>query len=180
MGFMDYFRAKPGHAPDPPLRLGFEEREWDSESESSGEELDGYGYGLRDEDDRAIAWDDQLLAANGIEVMKVAGTSHRLADIQSPAFAPGSPLLLKPDPKNRFDKNAIGVWDARGRIKAGFVPKERAAEIGRRLRSERLEALLLWEWRDSRGERCGLRMLVAPPEVLVERPRALTSPPTRA
>jgi hypothetical protein len=177
---MDYFRARSGPPSDPPLRLGFEERAWDTESESSGEELDGYGYGLRDEDDRALTWDDPHLTANGVEVLKVAGTSHRVRDVQAAAFAPGSPLLLKPDPKNRFDENAIGVWDARGRIQAGFVPKERAAEIGRRLRSERLEAICLWEWRDSRGERCGLRMLIAPPEMLRERPRVLTSPPTRA
>lgn len=171
MGFMDYFRGQPGHAPDPPLRLGFEEREWDNES--SGEELDGYGYGLRDEDDRAIAWNDPLLAANGIEVLKVAGTSHRLADIQDDAFAPGSPLRLRPDPRNKFDKNAIEVLDASRRIQAGFVPKDRAAELGRRLKQEKLEAISLWEWRDESGHRCGLRMLVAPPSALAERPRPL-------
>jgi hypothetical protein len=92
VGFGDFFRARPGRAPDPPLRLRFEEHAYETESEK-GEPLDGYGYALRDENDRAVTWDEPLLAASGIEVVKVAGTSHRSADLQNEAFAPGSRLF---------------------------------------------------------------------------------------
>jgi hypothetical protein len=168
VGFRDVFRQR-GRELEPALKLHFEERDWESENES-GEHLDGRGYGLRDERGHALAWDDPLLAAGGIEAMKVAGTSHRVDVVQDDAFASGSRLLLRPDPGNRFDENAIGVWDADGRLQAGYVPAHRAEELGHRLRSEKLEALCLWEWRDSSGRRCGLRMLVCPPSTLAHRP----------
>jgi hypothetical protein len=170
VGFLDLFRQR-DRASEPALELHFEERDWESESES-GELLNGRGYGLRDERGHALAWDDPALSASGIEVMKVAGTSHRIDAVQHDAFAPGSPLLLRLDPDNRFDENAIGVWDVGGRLQAGYVPADQAAELGRRLRSEQLEAICLWEWRDTSGRRCGLRMLVYPPSTLAERPTA--------
>lgn len=167
MGFTDLFRRR-GHDLEPALQLHFEERDWETESES-GEHLTGRGYGLRDEKGHALAWDDPVLSASGIDVMKVAGTSHRVNVMQDDAFAPGSPLVLRPEPGNRFDENAIGVWDGKGRLQAGYVPADRAPELGRRLRSDKLDVFCLWEWRDRSGQRCGLRMLVAPPNLLAER-----------
>jgi|SRR5215211_159717 len=173
MGFLDFFRSKPRQATDaPPFRLYLEEHEHDSESQS-GRPLHGYGYALRDDRDRALSWDEGVLAANGIEVAKLAGTSHRLDVVQDPAFAPGSRLTLRPDPGNRYDEHAVGVWDAAGKLQAGFVAGDRSKDISDRLRRERLEAYSLWEWRDESGQRCGLRMLLCPPGALAQTPRPL-------
>jgi hypothetical protein len=169
VGSKDYFRSRSSEDEAlPPLTLWLEERDWDTEG-GDGEHLDGHGFGLRDEDDRALAWDDPILAAGGVLVLKVAGTSHRLSQIQDGRFAPGSSLSLHPDPENQYDDNAVGVWDASGRVQAGFVPADSAEELGQRLKRERLEVFCLWEWRDESGQRCGLRMLIHPPGVGLRR-----------
>jgi hypothetical protein len=85
----------------------------------------------------------------------------------------GDPVLLAREPDNPHDSNAIGVWNATGTAQAGFVPRDRAAELAGRLGAESLEVLALWEWRDAEGRRCGLRILVAPPDALAKRPSPL-------
>jgi hypothetical protein len=145
--------------------FAFEQRGYSAES-GSGELVEGRGYELRDERDRPVRWDDSRLAAAGITILKVAGTSHRAEELQDDAFRPGSKLNLRPDPANEFDPHAVGVWDAAGRNQVGFVPREAAGEISKRLEQQSLEARILWEWRDEGGRRVGLRMLIAPPDVL--------------
>jgi hypothetical protein len=145
--------------------FAFEQRGYSAES-GSGELVEGRGYELRDERDRPVRWDDSRLAAAGITILKVAGTSHRAEELQDDAFRPGSKLNLRPDPANEFDPHAVGVWDAAGRTQVGFVPREAAGEISKRLEQQSLEARILWEWRDEGGRRVGLRMLIAPPDAL--------------
>jgi hypothetical protein len=147
------------------LPFAFEQRGYSAES-GSGELVEGRGYELRDERQRPVRWDDSRLAAAGVAVLKVAGTSHRAEELQDDAFRPGSKLTLRPDPANEFDPHAVGVWDAAGRNQVGFVPREAAGEISKRLAEESLEAWILWEWRDEGGRRVGLRMLIAPPDAL--------------
>jgi HIRAN domain len=173
VGFLDYFRSRSPQALTP-LGIHLEEHSYDKESES-GDPLHGYGYALRDEHDRAFSWDDEVLASQGVDVVKVAGTSHRLKAIQSDDFAPGSRLTLKPDPTNEYDRNAVGVYDGSGRVQAGFVPAEQSEDFSRRVRRERLDAFVLWAWRDKSGKRCGLRMIVGPSGFLAEPPRPLRS-----
>jgi hypothetical protein len=145
--------------------FAFEQRGYSAES-GSGELVEGRGYELRDERGRSIRWDDRRLATTGITVLKVAGTSYRAEALQDEAFRPGSRLTLKPDPANEFDRHAVGVWDACGRLQVGFVPREAAGEIAGRLERGGLDAWALWEWRDEDGQRVGLRMLIAPPGLL--------------
>lgn len=154
-----------------PLRLGFERHDWGFAGET-GDPVEGRGYTLRD-GEHSLAWTSPRLAEAGIQVVKVAGTSYRLDELQDPGFAPGSTLLLRPEPDNPHDLNAVGVWNADGSAQAGYVPRDRARQIGARLASEKLEAVALWEWRSPDGRRYGLRILVAPPECLAERPRPL-------
>jgi HIRAN domain-containing protein len=172
VSFRDAFEAKARRGlAGGPVRLSFERRDWQADSES-GAPLDGRGFVLLD-GGRSLAWTSPRLAESGVEVLKVAGTSYRLEELQDPGFAPGSPVVLRPEPDNPHDPNAIGVWNAAGSAQAGFVPRESAAELVRRIASEPLEAFALWEWRDADGRRCGLRILIAPPEALAERPRPL-------
>jgi HIRAN domain len=161
MSFRDAYEAKARRGLTAgPVRLSFEPRDY------------GRGFVLLD-GERPVEWRDSRLLDAGVDVVKVAGTSYRVDELQDPGFVPGSKVLLRPEPDNPHDPNAIGVWNAEGSAQAGFIPRERAEDLGRRLESESLEAFALWEWRDAEGRRCGLRIVIAPDEALAERPRPL-------
>ncbi len=95
--------------------------------------------------------------------MKVAGTSYRLGVIQGDDCAAGQPLALKPEPANKFDRDAVAIYDSRGRTQFGYVPADRSAEIAKRLsQGENLRAFVLWEWRGQNLKRSGLTVLIYP------------------
>lgn len=121
------------------------------------------GYWLRDAaTGQALSWKDPRLL-----VIKVASTSQRVEELQDDAFAPGRRLALVPEPDNAHDPDAVAVWDADRRLQAGYVPATFAPE----LRGDE-QAVALWELRDDRGRRVGLRALIAPPEAWIQDPRA--------
>jgi hypothetical protein len=100
----------------------------------------------------------------------VAGTSRRRADVQDSSFAPGSPILLRPEPGNPHDSNAVGVWDRTGAIKAGFVPRPLNAWVAASFRGGLpLGGAVLSEYRlhSRSGERTDLQVVVAPASALV-------------
>jgi hypothetical protein len=158
------------------LRLSFERNEWGFSGEA-GDPVEGRGYSVRD-GGRALAWSSPRLADAGVVVVKVAGASYRLDDLQDAGFAPGSRIALRAEPENPHDPNAVGVWNEAGTAQAGYVPRELAAAVAARLGE--VEALALWEWRSADGRRFGLRILVAPPERLAERPPRLARDEPRA
>jgi hypothetical protein len=121
----------------------------------------GRGFWLRDAaSGEPVRWSDPRL-----RVVKVAGTSYREDALQDDAFAPGLPLALVPEPENPHDPHAVGVWDAARRLQAGYVPADVAPELG-----GEEQAVSLWEFRDER-RRIGLRILLAPPDAWIQRPR---------
>jgi hypothetical protein len=120
------------------------------------------GYWLRDaESGAALKWDDERL-----RVVKVAGSSYRLDELQDDAFAPGQRLALVREPENEHDSNAISIWNADRRLQAGYVP----AEIAPELRGDE-QAVSLWEFRDADGRRIGLRVLLVPADAWIQEPR---------
>jgi HIRAN domain-containing protein len=120
------------------------------------------GYWLRDaESGDAVKWDDERL-----RVVKVAGSSYRLDELQDDAFAPGRRLALVREPENEHDPNAISIWDADRRLQAGYVP----AEIAPELRGDE-QAVSLWEFRDDDGRRIGLRVLLVSADAWIQEPR---------
>jgi hypothetical protein len=123
----------------------------------------GDGYRLRDAATEEVVRDDD----ERIRVIKVAGVSYRLDALQDDAFAPGKRLALVPEPDNEHDPHAIGIWDADGRVQAGYVP----AEVARELDAGDWQAVSLWEFFEE-GERCGLRVLLAPRDAWIGVPRA--------
>ena len=82
--------------------------------------------------------------------------------LQSEAVRPGATVLLRRDPANEHDPNAIvvGVGD----LHLGFVPRDLAAELAPKLDAgEEWSAVILREQRDSpRDPRTGVTMLLAP------------------
>ena len=121
------------------------------------------GYWLRDAaTGHAMKWDDPR-----VRVVKLAGSSYRADALQDDAFAPGRRLVLVPEPENEHDPNAVAVWDAERRLRAGYVPAEIAPEL-----AGDEQAVSLWEFRGEDGSRIGLRILLAPASAWIQEPRA--------
>jgi len=138
------------------------------ESSSSSERLRlwleraGDGYRLRDTATNALVREDDPR----VRVIAVAGVSHRAEVLQDAGFEPGRPLALVPEPENEHDSHAIGIWDEERRVQAGYVPRE----LAHALRADEWQAVSLREFTDE-GRRVGLRVLLAPREAWVGRPR---------
>jgi hypothetical protein len=93
-------------------------------------------------------------------VIPVAGVSFRPEAVADSSFDPGSRLALVPEPDNEHDPNAVGIWNADRTLQAGYVPREVVPELAG---NEQVVSL----WRA--GE--GLRVLLAPPDAWIGRPR---------
>ncbi|HEY4894799.1 MAG TPA: HIRAN domain-containing protein [Solirubrobacteraceae bacterium] len=96
---------------------------------------------------------------------KVAGAQHRPAALADKRFDHGSLVLLRPEPGNEFDPNAVGVWDATGKVQVGYVPSTLSAEVAAVIRSGTpLGGQVIREFRlnSSRGKRIGLHLIIAP------------------
>jgi hypothetical protein len=102
-----------------------------------------------------------------IRVVKAAGVSYRLEDVQDDAFAPGRRVTLVPEPDNEHDPNAVGIWDEDRRVQAGYVP----AEVARELDAAEWQAVVIREFFEDQ-KRVGLRVLLAPRDAWIGTPRS--------
>jgi hypothetical protein len=123
----------------------------------------GDGFRLRDASTEEPVREDDAR----IRVVKLAGVSYRLDELQDEGFTPGRPLRLVAEPDNEHDPNAISVWDAEQRVQAGYVP----AEDARELVADEWQAVSLHQFFED-GKRCGLRVLLAPRDAWIGRPRS--------
>jgi hypothetical protein len=133
------------------------------------------GYQLIDsESGRFIGRDDPELARRGLRVAGVAGAGrHHGEALNSEAVAPGRVLVLRRDPHNEHDSNAIAVHAPHSDEQVGWVPREIAAELASELDAGRpWSAVILREQRASpRDPRTGLTMLLAPTPAIELRAR---------
>jgi hypothetical protein len=114
------------------------------------------GYRLRDAaTGEPVRWEDER-----IRVIPVAGISYREETAADPSFDPGRRLALVREPDNEHDPNAIGIWNEERTLQAGYVPAEIAPELG-----GGEQAVSLWRVEG------GLRVLIAPPDAWIGRPR---------
>jgi hypothetical protein len=114
---------------------------------------------------RYLGRDAPELTARGIRIAGVAGAARHHADaLEAPAL--GAALLLRRDPGNEHDPNAIAVLAGEDQI--GWVPREVAAELAPEIDAGRpWAAIVLREQRASpRDPRSGLTMLLAPDSVI--------------
>jgi hypothetical protein len=122
------------------------------------------GYHVVDPDSGRILGRDALeLAERGLRIAGVAGAAAHHADLlASDVVAPGRPLVLRRDPDNPHDPNAIAV-DAETGGQAGWVPREVAVDLAAEIDAGRpWSAIVLREQRRSpRDPRTGLTMLLA-------------------
>jgi hypothetical protein len=107
----------------------------------------------------------QYLSDSRVLYCKIAGAQHYPAALQGSSFRPGSTALLRAEPENPHDANAVGVWDASGCVQAGYIPADHSADIASRIRGgEQLVAFVLREIRrgSKSGPRAALHALVMP------------------
>jgi hypothetical protein len=102
-----------------------------------------------------VRWSDPR-----IRVVPVAGVSYRADALDDPSFDPGQPVALVPEPDNEHDPNAVAIWNADRTLQLGYVPRDVAPEL-----SGDEQAVSLWRVDG------GLRVLIAPAEAWVGRPR---------
>jgi hypothetical protein len=144
------------------VHVTFEERYWYPDD---GGAVWLAGYQVVDpESGRYLARDAPELQALGWRVTSVAGAArHHREALESEAAAPGRPLMLRRDPDNQHDANAIAVHAADGGEQIGWVPREVAAELAGEIDAGRAwSAVVLREQRPSpRDPRSGLTMLLA-------------------
>ena len=116
----------------------------------------GAGYRLRDAaTGEVVRWEDPR-----VTVVPVAGVSFRMEALGDRSFEPGRALALVPEPENEHDPNAIGIWNEERTLQLGYVPRDVAPTL-----TGDEQALSIWR---SDG---GLRVLIAPPDAWVGRPR---------
>lgn len=114
------------------------------------------GYRLRDAaSGEVVRWEDPRIL-----VVAVAGVSFRQEALDDPSFEPGLPLALVPEPENEHDPNAVAVWNQQRTLQLGYVPREVAPTL-----AGDEQAVSLWRVEG------GLRILVAPADAWIGRPR---------
>lgn len=72
---------------------------------------------------------------------KVAGVTFENRQEYIAEARSGGQILLRPEPGNPFDHNAIAVWLARdleGAVHVGYIPKDIAADIAPAIEGENL------------------------------------------
>jgi hypothetical protein len=117
---------------------------------------DGRGYHLRDAaTEEPVRWEDPR-----IRVVAAAGVSFRPESLENASFDPGRRLALVAEPDNEHDPNAVAIWNVDRTLQLGYVPREVAAELDG---SE--QAVSIWRVDG------GLRVLIAPADAWIGRPR---------
>lgn len=161
MGFLDRFRT-PEPRTEPIVFSAVEES--GTYKARDGTKLWREGYALVDDFGRFLRWDAPEITSVDSMICRVAGVSRRTRELQRDEFAPGRPLLLRPEPDNPHDRNAVGVWDEAGQAQVGYLPREKAHEVSASFRRRRPKgAMVLQELRDSKdGQRVALVILVGP------------------
>jgi hypothetical protein len=114
------------------------------------------GYRLRDAaTGEAVSWEDPRIL-----VIPVAGVSFRADAVDDPSFEPGRVVALVPEPDNEHDPNAVAVWNEERTLQVGYVPRDLTPQ----LKGDE-QAVSLWRVEG------GLRVLIAPADAWVGRPR---------
>ena len=122
---------------------------------------DGKGYiMIRTKNEHRLPWHAFDLDTEGMESIPVSGESHHMNDLQNKRFRAGSEVQLLPEPDNPYDKNAIGVWDKKRRLQAGYIPKDEASRVANKLANNEIsKCIIMWEI-NKENQRVSIRLLL--------------------
>jgi hypothetical protein len=133
----------------------------DTTTTDAGRPLEGRGYILCDpQTGEPLGDDDFFFRIGGGFVCDLTHTGRYSLALQQACFDPGETLVLV---RGHLGDGtpAIEVRDSSATKTVGRLPTEVVEAIG--LHRDGYEAAFsLWEWRNQRGRRCGLRVLLAP------------------
>lgn len=62
--------------------------------------------------------------AAGMQLVFAVGVHFKPKELGRPEFAPGQPVALIREPNNKYDKNAIAVFDASRQIQLGYIARD--------------------------------------------------------
>ena len=92
---------------------------------------------------------------------RLAGTSHHVDDLGAACFDAGRALVLRPEPDNPFDPNAVAVFDADGAVQAGYVTPLHAPVVADLLDDGvPVTTTVVGEIRNARGHRTGIDVVL--------------------
>ncbi len=97
---------------------------------------------------------------------RVTGTHHNPSALGDARFNQGARITLRAESGNPSDPNAVGVWDAAGSVRVGYLPASLSRTVAPSLRSRRsLAGQVVRELRlgSPDGRRTALYVLIAPP-----------------
>jgi hypothetical protein len=140
----------------------------------SGEHMQFVGFEVYDAADRYRDPDNSapaLQIQDGVWLARLAGISHHLSPAHFPAMVPLASLILRLEPDNPLDPQAIAVCTEDG-IRAGYVPAVVTPDLWPHVARDHGTALITGVYRlDSRP--VGVRMLIAVKDIAVHaRPRS--------
>ncbi len=121
-------KKKPPIRPEFTLFLSEEEVETQARD---GDDLtyDGFRVFIDRERNNEIPRDDECLSMPGVFFSRVAGPNEHTRELAHPSIDIGAALILRPEPSNRFDKNAIQIVNPRTGGVIGYVPAPIAREL---------------------------------------------------
>ena len=127
------------------------------------------GYVPVDEDGEFLSPDDFETSDPRCSYCRVSGSSFYADALQSSTAAVGSQIILRPEPSNEHDQDAVAIWDPRGQRQLGYVPTPlNKSLLAAASSQERLVmamgGLIIGEFRrgSESGVRVGLRVLIGP------------------
>jgi hypothetical protein len=110
-------------------------------------------------DGQHLRW-QTLPRGEGLESVNVVGERYRLDTLQDPCFAAGNEIRLEREPANPYDPNAIAVWNAARTLQAGYIPRDEAKRLAKKLdKGQRFRVVTIWETFEG-DRRIGIRLLL--------------------
>ena len=115
---------------------------------------------VRSSDDQRLDW-RSLPRSDGLESLNVVGEQFYVPAIEHESFAVGLPVTLVREPDNRFDSNAIAVFNADRSHQVGYLPRDDARRLSRAFVKNGVpKTFAIWETFSEEGRRVALRLLL--------------------
>jgi hypothetical protein len=123
------------------------------------------GYTPVDEDGHFMRISEHHASDPRCIYCNVAGVSYRADALQDDRFKPREQIILRPEPANTYDPNAVAIWDNSDTVQAGYVPATISRQVAEEFRhGNPLGGIILSEFRrgSDQGPRVGLHALLGP------------------
>ncbi|MBX9244319.1 HIRAN domain-containing protein [Actinotalea ferrariae] len=101
-----------------------------------------------------------------IFTFRLRGVSHYEGAVTKTSLQPGTTLRLVREPENQFDPNAVAIYPARGRECLGYVNRQNAARLARRLDAGEEFTAITMSGSPAGHNGDPVTVLIAPPRVL--------------